>query len=77
MPALKTRPKANQVYVCWESFGTTDPLGGCRAGTRLLGSHEKVKKWFQFFVEDGVSDEEIHRLRTRHYLEAGAPAGPQ
>jgi hypothetical protein len=33
--ALKTKPKADTVYMCWESFGSTDPLGGCTRGVRL------------------------------------------
>jgi hypothetical protein len=70
----KLRPKADQVYVCWESFGSSDPLGGCARGTRLLGSHEKVKKWPFWFVEDGTADDEIHRMRTKLYQEADAPA---
>ena len=77
MSALKPKPKADQVYVCWESSGSSDRLGGCARGTRLLGSHEKVRKWPFWFVEDGTDDATIHEMRTRLYEEAGAPAGPQ
>jgi hypothetical protein len=73
MAVTTRKPKADQVYVCWESFGSTDPLGGCARGVRLLGSHEKVKRWPQFFVADGTSDEVIHEMRCRLYEASGAP----
>jgi hypothetical protein len=51
------------VYVCIESFGTTEPEGGCAAGTRLRGSSVKVQKWPFYFIHDGADDTEIFHAR--------------
>jgi hypothetical protein len=71
--ARTIKPKADKVYVCFESFGTSDPMGGCARGTRLRGDSPKVRKWPQFFLEDGADDTDIHSARAELYAEAGAP----
>jgi hypothetical protein len=75
----KLRPKAGEIYVCIESFGSnSDPeMPGCNRGARLLGNNKIVKRWPQFFVPDGTDDAEIHRLRTKMYADAGSPPPPQ
>ena len=66
------KTKSNTVYVCFESFGTTDPLGGCGRGTRLSGDNPKVRRWPQYFLPDGVDDSEITRARIKLWEAAGA-----
>jgi hypothetical protein len=73
MAVLKAKPNPQRIYLCYESFGSSDPLGGCAAGTRLKGDNPKVVKWFHFFTEDGASDEELRLLREKHYADMGAP----
>jgi hypothetical protein len=70
---MATKPKAGKIYVCYESFGTSDPLGGCTRGTRLSGDSPKVQRWPQFFLEDGADESAIHAARAKLYEEAGAP----
>jgi hypothetical protein len=69
MPTLSRRPKhpAGVVVVCLESFGSSDPLGGCVAGTRLRGDHEKVIRWPQYFADPGLPDDELEELRKALY----------
>ena len=79
--ALRTKRKDAQgnlidptaVYVCFESFGTTEELGGCARGTRLRGDNPKVQRWPQYFLPDGADDVDAHRARNALYAAAGAP----
>jgi hypothetical protein len=75
MPALKQRPKADRLYVCFESFQSEH--GGCARGTRLLGSSPVVQRWPQFFVVDGTPDDELERIRNAFYEASGSPPPPR
>jgi hypothetical protein len=73
------KPKADTLYQCIESFvaaGEPDTPSYAR-GIRLQGSHPAVKRYGMYFVPDGTPSDEIHRRRTRLWVEAGATAGPQ
>jgi hypothetical protein len=74
MPVLKQKPRADTLYVCFESFATSDPeLAGCGKGTRLRGDHPVVKRWPQFFVRADSADDEIAEARRAFYADAGSP----
>jgi hypothetical protein len=68
-------PKADQLYECIESFvaaGEVDTPSYAR-GVRLSGSHPAVKRYRQYFVEDGTSSDEIMRIRQKMWRDMGAP----
>jgi hypothetical protein len=69
MPSLTRKPKfaADQLVVCIETFGSSEPLGGCAAGTRLRGDHEKVLRWPQYFAATDLPDDELERKRNALY----------
>jgi hypothetical protein len=74
-----TKPKADTLYQCIESFvaaGEPDTPSYAR-GIRLYGSHPAIKRYPMYFVVDGTPDDEIHRIRTRLWVDAGAAGGPQ
>jgi hypothetical protein len=76
MPTLKRRPKfaPDQMVRCIESYGTSldDASGGCRAGTRLFGSHPKVVQRPQFFIDADAPDDQIEAARKALYPEGQA-----
>jgi hypothetical protein len=74
---MATKPKADQVYVCFESFGSSDPLGGCARGARLRGDSAKVIKWPMYFLPDGADDAQIAAARRKLWADAGVSGGPQ
>jgi hypothetical protein len=74
MPRVKRKFGADELVVCIESFGSSDPeLPGCARGTRLRGSNPIVKRWPFYFLPDGAADDEIFRARQKLYTDAGAP----
>jgi hypothetical protein len=59
VPRVRPKIDPKKVYVCQESFGTAELAGGgVRRGARLLGNHEAVQRWPQFFSPDGTPESE-------------------
>jgi hypothetical protein len=77
MPALKQKPKADTLYVCFESFASDSRDGNCARGTRLRGDHPIVRNYPQFFVPDGTPDDELERIRRDFYEASGSPPPPR
>ena len=75
MPVLKPqKPKSDTLYVCIESFASSDPeLQGCAKGIRLRGSNPVVRKWPHFFLPADTPDDEIFEARRAMYKDAGSP----
>ena len=74
---MATRPKPNELYVCFESFSSSDDeYGSCARGRRLLGSHPIVKKRPEFFVPADTPDDQLYGLRLELYKASGAPPPP-
>jgi hypothetical protein len=70
MPKLKPA----ELYVCIESFASSDPvLPGCARGARLRGNHPIVQKWPAYFLPADSADNELHAARQKLYADSGAP----
>jgi len=75
----KSKPKTNEIYICWESFAGNEGLSVAE-GTRLRGDNEIVQRFPDRFVADGTPDEDINQLRAAREAEslaaeAHAPLG--
>jgi hypothetical protein len=81
MPTLKTKPDADQIYVCTESYAGNDGLA-VAFGERLPGSHPQVQRFPQRFIKDGELLERPDYLRestaneARHYADLVARHQP-
>jgi hypothetical protein len=74
MPRVKRKFASDELVVCFEGFGSSDPdMPGCARGARLRGDNPIVKRWPHFFLPDGTPDDEIFRARAKLYADAGAP----
>jgi hypothetical protein len=73
------RPKPDELFQCIESFvaaGEPDTPSYAR-GIRLRGNHPAVRKYSQYFAPDATPTDEVHRMRTRLWADAGVMGGPQ
>jgi hypothetical protein len=74
MPRVKKKFADDELVVCLESFGSSDPdMPGCARGMRLRGNNPIVKRWPQFFVRADSADDEIAEARRAFYADSGAP----
>jgi hypothetical protein len=67
MALSKTKPQADQLYRCVESFASSQDFGRCAEGARLLGSHPTVQGWPQYFIPADRPDDEAAAAREDHY----------
>jgi hypothetical protein len=61
MPTQTKKPKADQLYVCIESFAGHEH--SVARGARFRGTHELVRKYPHFFCPADLADDEIRELR--------------
>jgi hypothetical protein len=53
-----TKVDPAKIYISWQTFASEGFDGVIRRGDRLRGTHPAVKRWPQFFVEDGTPEGE-------------------
>jgi hypothetical protein len=74
----QTKYAESELVVCIESYvDAGDPeIPGYARGLRLVGGHPAVKKHPQYWLPATTPDDEIRRVRSKLYLDAGAEVLP-